>query len=90
VDPVISGGIVAVFSIGLTQGANMLVDRRKSAQRERSVLLAVSDEVKANRELAVNNQNLLDTELEFLKEDKRLVNPIDPLGEGFWCGGILL
>jgi hypothetical protein len=84
VDPVISGGVVAVFSFAIARGWDVLGTRRDRWTREKAVLLAIREEIRANRERAVNNQQLVMKELALLKQDRRLINPFDPLGEGFW------
>lgn len=73
-----------MFSFSLARGWDVVAARRHRRERERGVLLAVADEIDANREVARNNQELVKTELELLRQGKHLVNPLDPLGDGFW------
>jgi len=75
---------VAIFAFLLATGRDQYRLRRERDLRDRSVVAAIREEVRANRGLLENNQELLLRELKLLVRHERLVNPLDPLGTGFW------
>lgn len=81
---ILSGGAVAIFAFLLATGRDQYRLRRERDLRDRSVVAAIREEVRANRGLLENNQELLLRELKLLVRHERLVNPLDPLGTGFW------
>lgn len=84
VEGILTGGGVAIFAFTLATARDTLKGRRERQEREQATLAAIREEITANKGIAEDNWKLLEREMEMLADNMRLLNPLDPLGSGFW------
>ncbi|MFL5782443.1 MAG: hypothetical protein ACJ760_14095 [Thermoleophilaceae bacterium] len=86
-DPIVSGGVVAVFSFGIARGWDVYTTTNRRVKRDRAVVAALEQELKSDREITANNRELVRHELKLIgtgSSTLRLLNPLDPVASGWW------
>ena len=80
----IAGVAATLIGFGLTMCWDNYKFRRDIQEREAVVLAVLQQEVTTNLELATRNQKALTEELDLLRQDRTLVQPLAVLHVGAW------
>jgi hypothetical protein len=81
---IISGGIGPTIAFLLAVAWDTLKDRRDIGRHDQAVIVAIRMELAANLPVVKNNQEQVVEERERLAKGEWLLNPLEPLGAGFW------